>query len=208
MKVFSDADQAGCQESRRSTRGYCVFLGPNWISWCAKKEPKVARSIFSLCATAAAELTWIQHLLCDLQVHLSSPISAYCDNIGALYLAHNPVLHSRMKHLTFDYHLSLHSFKSSFGGLKSIYLLKKRLLISSKNPFNPNGLRTFYQAIFTFVLTVQIEGGSQAIFTLIVFSLYMSFSYVIYTCVSYVLSKNTHTGNLRSNPSNNMIICS
>ena len=55
-------------------------------------------SIFNLCATTTVELTWIQHLFCDLQVHLSSPILAYCENIGALYLAHNLMLHSKMKH--------------------------------------------------------------------------------------------------------------
>lgn len=34
---FSDADWAGCPLTRRSTAGYCTFLGSNIISWCAKK---------------------------------------------------------------------------------------------------------------------------------------------------------------------------
>ena len=35
--AFSDADWAGDTVDRRSTTGFCIFFGPNPVSWCAKK---------------------------------------------------------------------------------------------------------------------------------------------------------------------------
>ncbi|GAA0148630.1 hypothetical protein LIER_08019 [Lithospermum erythrorhizon] len=43
-------------------------------------------------------------LLKDLDINLSSALIALCHNISATYLAYNPVLHSRSKHIAIDYH--------------------------------------------------------------------------------------------------------
>jgi hypothetical protein len=44
VSAFSDADWVGCTDDRKSTGGFAAFLGPNLISWCAKKQKTVSRS--------------------------------------------------------------------------------------------------------------------------------------------------------------------
>uniref|UniRef100_A0A803Q4P8 Mitochondrial protein n=1 Tax=Cannabis sativa TaxID=3483 RepID=A0A803Q4P8_CANSA len=44
IECFSDADWAGSIDDRKSTTGYCVFLGGNLITWCSKNQKVVAKS--------------------------------------------------------------------------------------------------------------------------------------------------------------------
>ena len=108
LYAFVDADWAGCPLTRRSTTGFCTFLGSNCISWCAKKQPTVARSSaeaeYRAMASATAELTWLSYLFRDLGIPLTAPPSLFCDNLSALQLTVNPVFHARTKHIQLDYH--------------------------------------------------------------------------------------------------------
>lgn len=44
LVCYSDSDWAGCQSTRRSTGGFCTFLGSNIISWSAKRHETLSKS--------------------------------------------------------------------------------------------------------------------------------------------------------------------
>jgi hypothetical protein len=52
-------------------------------------------------ANTTADLLWIQSLLQELQVPFHT-LTLLCDNLSAVALSHNPVLHSRTKHIELD----------------------------------------------------------------------------------------------------------
>lgn len=55
-------------------------------------------------ANGTAEVIWLQVLLHELGISQICRPSLWCDNIGATYLAANPIFHARTKHVEVDYH--------------------------------------------------------------------------------------------------------
>ncbi|MFV0960694.1 Ty1/Copia family ribonuclease HI, partial [Klebsiella pneumoniae] len=99
---------AGDVNDRKSTTGFCIFLGGNLISWRSKKQGVVARSSaeseYRSMAQTAAEIVWIKSMLEWLGIFVPRPIHMWCDNLAAIYIANNPVFHERTKHIEVDCH--------------------------------------------------------------------------------------------------------
>nr|GEZ46175.1 ribonuclease H-like domain-containing protein [Tanacetum cinerariifolium] len=90
LVAYSDADWAGCPTTRRSTLGFCVFLGNNLLSWSAKRQPTLSRSSaeaeYRGVANVVAEPCWLRNLLRELHTSLSSATLLYCDNVRVLHV--------------------------------------------------------------------------------------------------------------------------
>ncbi|CAL2273919.1 unnamed protein product [Prunus armeniaca] len=115
LRAFSDASWASDPFDRKSTTGYCIFLGDSLISWKSKKQSVVSRSSaeaeYRAMASTAAEIVWLRWLLQDMGVSLSMPTLMYCDNKSAIQIAHNSVFHERTKHIELDCHFVRHHFQ-------------------------------------------------------------------------------------------------
>jgi hypothetical protein len=108
LVVYTDADWAGCPDTRRSTSGYAVFLGGSLVSWSSKRQPTVsqpsAEAEYRAVANGVAEVSWLRQLLQELHHPLPSASLVYCDNVSAVYLSTNPIQHQRTKHVEIDLH--------------------------------------------------------------------------------------------------------
>ncbi|XP_004292800.1 PREDICTED: uncharacterized mitochondrial protein AtMg00810-like [Fragaria vesca subsp. vesca] len=105
---YTDTDWAGNSLDRKSTTGFCTFVGGNLVSWRSKKQTVVSRSSaeaeYRAMASTACELIWLKGLLSDLGSPTRQPISLYCDNQAVMHIASNPVFHERTKHIEVDCH--------------------------------------------------------------------------------------------------------
>ncbi|XP_015952544.1 uncharacterized mitochondrial protein AtMg00810-like [Arachis duranensis] len=108
LLAYSDADWAGDPTDRRSTTGYCLFLGDSLIFWRAKKQTFTARSSseaeYRALVDTTIEVISIRWLLEDLGAPQSFPTDVFCHNRSAIQIAHNDVFHERTKHIEIDCH--------------------------------------------------------------------------------------------------------
>ncbi|GKE29803.1 hypothetical protein Tco_1445187 [Tanacetum coccineum] len=102
LKGYSDSDYAGCNMDRKSTSGACHLLRGKLVCWSAKKQQSVAMSSaeakYVVAAGCYANILWMKSQLTDYDI-IYEKIPIFCDNISAVAISNNPVMHSRTKHI-------------------------------------------------------------------------------------------------------------
>nr|GEW23132.1 hypothetical protein [Tanacetum cinerariifolium] len=107
LTAYTDADHAGCQDTRRSTSGSAQFLGDKPVSWSSKKQKSTAISTteveYIAMSGCCTQILWMRSQLIDYGFDFNK-IPLYCDNGSAIALCCNNVQHSRSKHIDIRHH--------------------------------------------------------------------------------------------------------
>lgn len=105
VSAYADADWGSYTVTRKSTNGFCIFIGSSLVTWKSKKQPTVSRSSaeaeYRALALLTTELLWLQQLLISFQVVIPY-CKVFCDCKSAIQLATNPTLNERTKHIDID----------------------------------------------------------------------------------------------------------
>nr|GEW88171.1 integrase, catalytic region, zinc finger, CCHC-type, peptidase aspartic, catalytic [Tanacetum cinerariifolium] len=90
LTTFSDADHAGCIDSRKSTSGGIQFLGDKLVSWMSKKQNCTAMSSakaeYVALSASCAQVMWMRTQLQDYGFNYNE-IPLYCDSRTEYQLA-------------------------------------------------------------------------------------------------------------------------
>ncbi|WVZ70398.1 LOW QUALITY PROTEIN: hypothetical protein U9M48_019069 [Paspalum notatum var. saurae] len=108
LRGFSDADHAGCRIDHKSTSGTCQLLGTSLVSWSSRKQASVSLSTTEAEYIAAAscfapKLLWMKATLSDFGLRFGK-IPLLVDSTSRNFVAKNPVLHSKTKHIDVRFH--------------------------------------------------------------------------------------------------------
>lgn len=122
VQCYSDADYAGCLDTRKSTTGYCITMGGSILNWCSEKQSSVSLSTteseYMAASLTVRELIWMKRLLTQLIGHFTPTLMV--DNTSASKVIRNPEQHKRTKHIDVRYHFIREKFQMKVFNLKEV----------------------------------------------------------------------------------------
>ncbi|KAF2885473.1 hypothetical protein ILUMI_20701 [Ignelater luminosus] len=104
---YTDADYAGCVDTRKSTSGYIFVMANGPVTWKSQKQTVVAQSTteaeYIALALGVREALWLRSFLQELSIEATT-INIKVDNQSAIKLTQAQQLHSRTKHIDVKLH--------------------------------------------------------------------------------------------------------
>jgi len=104
---YTDADFAGCQDTRRSTTGFTFLINGTAVTWSSQRQSIVSlsstESEYLALGTGVKDAIWVSNFLDELG-YTCKPLPILIDNRSAIQLASNPEFHRRTKYLDVRHH--------------------------------------------------------------------------------------------------------
>ncbi|KAL2591732.1 hypothetical protein AAZV13_12G026300 [Glycine max] len=108
LQAYNDANWTGSPNTKKSTIGWCMFLGDAPVSWKCKKQESVSKSFieakYRSMSVACSENIWLRGLFSKLGYLQAAPTPLYVDNTSVIQIVANLVYHERTKHIEIDCH--------------------------------------------------------------------------------------------------------
>ena len=105
---YCDSDFAGDKDKRISVTGFCIYICGCLVSWKSQAQKHIMLSLteaeYIAVSEVCQEIMFIRSILEFIGVKCKTPITVYCDDIGAIFLAYNAKTGGRTKHIDVKYH--------------------------------------------------------------------------------------------------------
>ena len=125
IKGYTDADFAGCTDTRKSTTGYAFTLAGGPISWKSKRQKCVsmstAESEYIAIGNGVKEALWLRKLMTHINKPSKEGTEIYTDNTAAYQnVKSNVITGSELRHVDIYYHFSKDRQESNQIQVKNI----------------------------------------------------------------------------------------
>ena len=137
FKCMCDGDYAVHKDYRLTVTGYCIY-----INGCLISRKSQAQKCQTLSSTEAecvelskicCEILFVQMILEFLGENIKYPITVFCDNVGAIYLAYNAKISNRTKHVETSTHYVRHNVEDGTVKIKFVQSEDSNADIFTKN---------------------------------------------------------------------------
>ena len=106
--AYSDSDWAEDHDDRHSTSGFVFLMANCVVSWVSRRQPTVSLSSteaeYKAASDACRQMAWLRNFGQELGDNMTAPTPLCLDNQGSIFLAVNPAVDRRTKHIEIRYH--------------------------------------------------------------------------------------------------------
>ena len=114
--AYSDPDWAEDRDDRHSTSGFIFMMANCVVSWASRRQPTVSLSSteaeYKAASDTCRQLAWLRNFGGELGDNMTAPTPLCLDNQGSIFLAVNPAVDRRTKHIEIRYHFIREFYKS------------------------------------------------------------------------------------------------
>ena len=116
LVAYSDSDWAEDRDDRHSTSGFVFMMANCVVSWASRRQPTVSLSSteaeYKAASDTCRQMAWLRNFGKELGDNMTAPTPLCLDNQGSIFLAVNPAVDRRTKHIEIRYHFIREFYES------------------------------------------------------------------------------------------------